>query len=126
MGMRTAAVPVLDRNADMMPDTAITAAIIWRSVLANFVTMPPILWAMPVSNRAPPTTNIAMNMITFVLTNPEKTSPASRILNRNRTNGTATAIAATGILFHRNRIIATTRTISVMAICDVMNVHSSS
>ena len=51
-GISTAAVPVLDRKPDMTPTITIMAVIRIRSLLANRVTKPPILCAIPVSNKA--------------------------------------------------------------------------
>ena len=51
-GMSTAAVPVFDKNPDITPTITIMATIRIRSVFANFVTTPPILFAIPVSKSA--------------------------------------------------------------------------
>ena len=69
--MRTAAVPVLDSTPLINPTITIMAMIKIRSVCANFATIPPILLAIPVSNSAPPTMNIATNKITLLSIKPE-------------------------------------------------------
>ena len=46
------------------------ATISVRSELANLVTIPPILFAIPVSKSAPPTMNIATNKMTLLSMNP--------------------------------------------------------
>ena len=71
-GISTAAVPVLDRTPLINPTITMIATISIRSVFANFVTIPPILFAIPVSNNAPPTMNIATNKITLLSINPAK------------------------------------------------------
>ena len=76
-GIRIAAVPVFDKTPLIRPTITIIATIRPRSVFANFVTRPPIAFAIPVSKSAPPTMNIATNKITFELINPENASPTS-------------------------------------------------
>ena len=67
-GISTAAVPVLERNPDIIPTINIIAIISIFSDLANLVTIPPILLAIPVSNSACPTTNIPTQRITLLFT----------------------------------------------------------
>ena len=67
-GISTAAVPVLDKNPDMTPTITMIAMINVLSVLANLVTRPPILFAIPVSNSAWPTTNMPTQRITLLFT----------------------------------------------------------
>ena len=69
-GINTAAVPVLESTPLIIPTITMMATISIRSVLANFVTTPPILFAMPVSKNAPPTINMATNRITLLSINP--------------------------------------------------------
>lgn len=56
--IKLAAVPVLDKKPDIIPIMSIIAIINCRSVFANLVTTPPILFAMLVSNKAAPIMNL--------------------------------------------------------------------
>ena len=69
-GISTAAVPVFESTPLITPVMIIMAIISCFSDLAKCVTTPPILFAIPVSNSAPPTMNIATNRMTLLSTNP--------------------------------------------------------
>ena len=113
-GIKTAAVPVLERNPLMPPTITMMATIRPRSVFANFVTRLPISLAMPVSNSAPPTMNIATNRITLLLINPLKASPTLRTPVTTSPMQTTMDVNPKGIFSVTNRRMANARKISVM------------
>lgn len=96
-GISTAAVPVLERNPDIIPTINIIAIISIFSDLANLVTIPPILLAIPVSNSACPTTNIPTHSITLLFTYPANVSFTVSTLVRFRPSATIVAVSPSGI-----------------------------
>ncbi len=113
-GIRTAAVPVLERKPLMAPTITIMATIRPRSVLANFVTRLPISLAMPVSNSAPPTMNMATNRITLLLINPLKASLTLKTPVTTRPIQTIMDVSPNGIFSVTNMTMAKARKINVM------------
>lgn len=108
-GISTAAVPVLDKKPDIRPTMSMMAMISCRSLLAKRVTRPPILLAMPVSNRAWPTTNIPTQRITLELTYPSKASAGVRTPARQSPTDRMVAVSARGIFSSTNMITAKAR-----------------
>ena len=108
-GMSTAALPVLDRNPDIRPVMTMMAMMSWRSDLANLVTRPPILLAMPVSNSACPTTNMATQRITLESTYPANACLGSRTPVTHRPTETIVAVRPKGIFSSTNIMIANAR-----------------
>ncbi len=113
-GIRTAAVPVLDRNPLIAPTITIMATISPRSVLANFVTRLPISLAIPVSNRAPPTMNMATNKITLLLIKPLNASLTLNTPVITRPIQTIMAVRPSGIFSVTNMTMANARKNNVM------------
>ena len=108
-GMSTAAVPVFESTPLISPTITIMATISWHSVLANLVTIPPISLAIPVSNRAPPTMNIATNNITLVSINPPNACFTSKTPVTTRPEQTIIDVSAKGIFSDTNITIANAR-----------------
>ena len=80
IGSIRATVPVLLTNAPIAPVTSITRRNIFVSLLpARDITLLPIIFARPVWNIPPPTTNKPIIMMTVVLENPERASVGVRI-----------------------------------------------
>ena len=113
-GIRTAAVPVLDNTPLMRPTITIIAMISILSVFANFVTIPPILFAMPVSNNAPPTMNMETNKMTLLSMNPSKAVLTSRTPVTTRPIQTIMDVTPSGIFSSTNMITANRRNSSVI------------
>ena len=113
-GIRTAAVPVLDNTPLMKPTITIIAMISILSVFANFVTIPPILFAMPVSNNAPPTMNMETNKMTLLSMNPAKAVLTSRTPVTTRPIQTIMDVTPSGIFSSTNMITANKRNSSVI------------
>ena len=113
-GINTAAVPVFESTPLIKPTITMIATISIRSVLANRVTMPPILFAIPVSNNAPPTMNIATNRITLLSINPANavcTSSTSVTVNPIQT---IIEVTPSGIFSRTNITTANRRNKSVI------------
>ena len=108
-GINTAAVPVLESTPLISPTITMMATIRLRSVFANFVTTPPISFAMPVSNKAPPTINIATNRMTLLSMNPENTVFQSRTPVITRPTQTIIEVSPKGIFSVTNMMIANAR-----------------
>ena len=108
-GIRTAAVPVLERTPLIRPTMTMIAMIRLRSVLANLVTRPPISLAMPVSNRAPPTMNMATKRMTLESMKPPNAVLRSRTLVRTRPTATIIEVRPRGIFSVTNMMIAKSR-----------------
>ncbi len=113
-GIRTAAVPVLERTPLMRPTITMIATIRLLSVLANFVTMPPISLAMPVSNRAPPTMNMATKRMTLLSMKPAKAVLTSSTPVKQRPTQTIMEVSPSGIFSVTNITMAKARNSSVM------------
>ena len=113
-GIRTAAVPVLERTPLMSPTITMIATMRLRSVLANLVTMPPISLAMPVSKKAPPTMNMATNRITLESMNPAKAVLTSRTPVTQRPTQTIMDVRPSGIFSVTNITMAKARRINVI------------
>ena len=113
-GIRTAAVPVLERTPLIRPTMTMIATIRLLSVLANFVTMPPISLAIPVSKNAPPTMNIATNRMTFESMNPAKAVLTSRTRVTQRPTQTIMDVRPSGIFSVTNITMAKARKINVI------------
>ena len=62
---KAAAVPVLETNPDITPTITIIATIKILSPFANFVTRPPILFTIPVSNNATSSFKCGLRRIWF-------------------------------------------------------------
>ena len=71
--------------------------------------MPPISLAIPVSNRAPPTMNIATKRITLLSMKPEKAVFMSRTPVTTRPMQTIIAVRPSGIFSVTNMTIANAR-----------------
>ena len=113
-GIRTAAVPVLERTPLIRPTMTMIATIRLLSVLANFVTMPPISLAIPVSKNAPPTMNIATNRMTLESMNPAKAVLTSRTRVTQRPTQTIMDVRPSGIFSVTNITMAKARKINVI------------
>jgi hypothetical protein len=113
-GISTAAVPVLESTPLMRPTISMMATISPRSERANFVTRPPMSLATPVSNRAPPTTNIATNRITLLLTKPSKAAAGSSTPVSTRPIHTIIEVTPRGIFSRTNMTMANNRKSRVM------------
>jgi len=113
-GIRTAAVPVLDKTPLIRPTITMIAIISILSVFANFVTIPPILFAMPVSNNAPPTMNMDTNKITLLSMNPAKAVFTSNTPVTTRPIQTIIDVTPSGIFSSTNMITAKRRNSSVI------------
>ena len=87
----------------------ITAAISILSDLANFVTIPPILLAIPVSKNAPPTINIATKRITLLSIKPANAVFAFRTPVTTRPTQTIMDVTPSGIFSITNITIANKR-----------------
>ena len=84
------------------------------SDLAKCVTTPPILLAIPVSNNAPPTINIATNNITLLSINPEKAVFQSRTPVITSPTQTIIDVTPSGSFSHMNIMIANNKNINVI------------
>ena len=115
-GISTAAVPVLDKNPDIAPTITIIAMISVRSVLANFVTIPPILFAIPVSNNACPTTNMPTQRITLLFTYCANVVDASNTPVSVRPSAQIVAVRPSGIFSSMKLIIVNARNSNVMVV----------
>ena len=113
-GIRMAAVPVLERTPLISPTISMMAMIRLRSVFANFVTRPPILFAIPVSNSAPPTTNIATNRMTLLSIKPAKASFHPRTPVTISPTHTIMEVKPSGIFSVTNITMANARNKSVI------------
>ena len=113
-GMRTAAVPVFESTPLISPTITIIAMISCLSVLAKCVTTPPILFAIPVSNNAPPTINIATKRITLLSINPEKAVFQSSTPVITRPTHTIMDVTPSGIFSHTNITTANNKNKSVI------------
>ena len=113
-GIRTAAVPVLERTPLIRPTMTMIATIRLLSVLANFVTIPPISLAIPVSKNAPPTMNMATNRMTLESMNPAKAVLTSRTRVTQRPTQTIMDVRPSGIFSVTNITMAKARKINVI------------
>ena len=82
--------------------------------MANFVTSPPTLCAIPVSKKAAPIINIAINRSTFESVKPAKASLGSSIFVSVRPTATIIAVTHSGIFSHANITIAKSKNPSVI------------
>ena len=114
-GMRIAAVPVLERKPLITPTITMIAMISCLSVLAKCVTTPPILFAIPVSNSAPPTMNIATNKITLLSMNPENAVCQSNTPVTTSPTQTIIDVTPSGI-FSSTKMISNARNSNVIVI----------
>ena len=108
-GISTAAVPVLESTPLINPTITMIATINIRSDLANFVTIPPTLLAIPVSNNAPPTMNIATKRITLLSMNPAKAVFTSNTPVTTKPIQTIIDVTPSGIFSSTNMITANRR-----------------
>ncbi len=113
-GISTAAVPVLERKPLIRPTITMIATMSPLSVLANPVTRPPISFAMPVSNNAPPTMNIATNRMTLLLMKPLKASLTLNTFVSTRPTHTIMDVNPSGIFSVTNMTMANARKIRVI------------
>ena len=113
-GIRTAAVPVLERTPLISPTITMIATMRLRSVFANFVTIPPISFAIPVSKKAPPTMNMATNKMTLESMKPAKAVLTSRTLVTQRPTHTIIEVRPSGIFSVTNITTAKARKSNVM------------
>ena len=118
-GIRTAAVPVLERKPDMRPTMTMMAMISILSVFAKRVTRPPILLAMPVSKRAWPTTNMPTQRMTLLLTYPAKVAEVSSTPVRLRPRATMVAVRPSGIFSRIKLMMANARNSRVIVVGDI-------
>jgi hypothetical protein len=86
----------------------------WRSVLAKCVTIPPILFAIPVSNSAPPTINIATNKITLLSINPANAVLKSNTPVTTRPTQIIIEVTPSGIFSHTNITMANNKNNNVI------------
>ena len=86
------------------------------SVLANLVTIPPILFAMPVSNNACPTTNIPTQRITLLLTYCANVVDASNTPVSVRPSAQIVAVRPSGIFSSMKLTIANARNSRAMVV----------
>ncbi|CPR74418.1 Uncharacterised protein [Salmonella enterica subsp. enterica serovar Bovismorbificans] len=107
-GIKTAAVPVLERTPDIKPTTTIMVKISCFSVFAKRVMTPPTLFAIPVSNNAPPTINIATKRMTLVSIKPAKACLIFRTPVITKATQTIMEVTASGTFSHTNMTIANT------------------
>ena len=114
-GIITAAVPVLDKKPDIIPVSIIIAIIRIVSFLANLLTTLPTSTATPVSKKAAPIINIAINKITLESTKPLKASVAVNTPERCNPTATIIAVIDNGIFSNANITIANTRNPNVIA-----------
>ena len=84
------------------------------SVLAKCITSPPILLAIPVSNKAPPTINIATNKITLLSIKPEKASLIVKTFVKTKPTHTIIEVTLKGIFSVTNITIANNKKIKVI------------
>ena len=108
-GISTAAVPVLLSTPLIKPTMTMIATIKPRSVLANFVTMPPISLAMPVSNSAPPTMNIATKRMTLLSMKPENAVFTSSTPVTHNPTQTIMLVSPSGIFSVTNMMMANSK-----------------
>ena len=101
-GIKTAAVPVLESTPLINPTIIMIAMISCLSVLAKCVTTPPILFAIPVSNNAPPTINIATNKMTLLSINPANAVFQSNTPVTTRPTQMIMDVTPSGIFSHTN------------------------
>ena len=118
-GIRTAAVPVLERKPLIRPTMTMMATMRLRSDLAKWVTMPPILLAMPVSNRAPPTMNMATNRMTLLSMKPAKAVLTSSTPVTTRPIQTIMDVTPRGIFSNTNMTTAKRRKSRVIVAADI-------
>ena len=86
------------------------------SVLANFVTSPPILFAIPVSNNAWPTTNMPTQRITLLFTYCENVVVASTTPVRVRPMAQIEAVSPRGIFSRMKLMMVNTRNSNVIVV----------
>ena len=115
-GIRIAAVPVFERNPLITPTITMIATISCLSVFAKWVTIPPILLAIPVSNNAPPTINIATNKITLLSINPANAVCHSSTPVTTSPTHTIMDVSPSGIFSHINMTIANSKKSNVIVI----------
>ena len=113
-GISTAAVPVLDKTPLISPTITMIAIISIFSVFAKRVTIPPILLAIPVSNNAPPTMNMATKRITLLSINPAKAVFTSSTPVTTSPQQTIIDVTPNGIFSSTNMTTANRRNNSVM------------
>ena len=113
-GISTAAVPVFESTPLITPVMIIMAIISCFSDLAKCVTTPPILFAIPVSNSAPPTMNIATNRMTLLSTNPANAVFQSSTPVTTRPIQTIMDVTPSGIFSQTNITTANNKNNSVI------------
>ena len=113
-GIITAAVPVLDKNPDINPVIPITTINNFLGVLAKCVIPFPIFSAMPVSKKAHPTINIAINSKTLGSTKPANASFAVSTPVKDNPIATIIAEIDKGIISKVNMTIANIKNKSVI------------
>ena len=123
-GISTAAVPVLERTPLISPTITMMAMISMRSVFANFVTIPPILFAIPVSKNAPPTINIATNKITLLSMNPANAVLTSKTPVTTNPQQTIMDVTPSGIFSNTNMTTAKSRNNNVIVVGFIFTSHT--
>ena len=113
-GIKTAAVPVLESTPLINPTIIMIAMISCLSVLAKCVTTPPILFAIPVSNNAPPTINIATNKMTLLSINPANAVFQSNTPVTTRPTQMIMDVTPSGIFSHTNITMANNKNNNVI------------
>ncbi len=102
------------RNPDITPTITMIAMISVFSVLANLVTSPPILFAIPVSNSAWPTTNMPTQRITLLFTYCENVVDTSTTPVSVNPIAQIEAVSPSGIFSRMKLMIVNTRNNSVI------------
>lgn len=105
---------MLDKNPDITPTITMIAMINVLSVLANLVTRPPILFAIPVSNSAWPTTNMPTQRITLLFTYCENVVDTSTTPVSVNPIAQIEAVSPSGIFSRMKLMIVNTRNNSVI------------
>ena len=123
-GISTAAVPVLERTPLISPTITMMAMISIFSVFANFVTIPPILFAMPVSKNAPPTINIATNKMTLLSINPANAVLTSKTPVTTSPQQTIMDVTPSGIFSNTNITTAKRRNSNVIVVGFILTSHT--
>ena len=105
---------MLDNTPLIKPTITIIAMISILSDFANFVTIPPILFAIPVSNKAPPTMNMATKRITLLSMNPANAVLTSSTPVTTSPQQTIIDVTPSGIFSNTNITTANARNNNVI------------
>ena len=105
---------MLESTPLINPTIIMIAMISCLSVLAKCVTTPPILFAIPVSNNAPPTINIATNKMTLLSINPANAVFQSNTPVTTRPTQMIMDVTPSGIFSHTNITMANNKNNNVI------------